>query len=253
MSLIAVSSSTCLHPQVPWPLFSRALARELNLPKWKSDPALKDRQLNEIKQALDADGDGTISAKEYNVATQKLGLRGFVMQELGMKQPMMQQPPTMNSMGDGIATDAINAEVSAKIAAVHAKAAVKAATQAAKEQIRDSLKLNRSLTDTAAGYDADWTQPYAKITAEELEGCYVCACFPAVMFYGTGRHSRTCAPRASQNARTLVCAQNGGMTNPHHVLHLLGVGMFKRSAEGPDTYVDAGVILYCSSLKFVHT
>ena len=133
-----------------------------------------------------------------------------------------------------------------------AKAAVKAATQAAKEQIRDSLKLNRSLTDTAAGDAADWTQPYAKITAEELEGCYVCACFPAVMFYGTGRQSRTCAPRASQNARTLVCAQNGGMTNPHHVLPL-GVGMFKRSAEGPDTYVDAGVILYCSSLKFVHT
>ena len=41
------------------------------------------------------------------------------------------------------------------------------------------------------------------------------------------------------------CAQKGGMTEPHHVLPLLGTGIFKRSAEGPDTYVDQGVILYC--------
>ena len=41
-----------------------------------------------------------------------------------------------------------------------------------------------------------WSGPYRKITAHELEGCYVCMCFPLVLFYcAPGRNSRTSAPR----------------------------------------------------------
>ena len=141
------------------------------MPQWQLDPELKKRQLDQIKQAIDADGDGQISAKEFNIATQRLGLNGFIMQELGgQQQPamvLMAQPPMVNAM-------------------------------------------NVEQAQTAVTIDAAvWAQPYAKITAEELEGCYVCACFPLIMFYGAGRHSRTCAPRASQNARTLVLCPKG--------------------------------------------
>ena len=70
------------------------------MPQWQHDPELKKRQLDQIKQAIEADGDGQISAKEFNIATQRLGLHGFIMQELGgQQQPAMvlggQQQPAM--------------------------------------------------------------------------------------------------------------------------------------------------------------
>ena len=81
------------------------------MPQWQLDPELKKRQLDQIKQAIDADGDGQISAKEFNIATQRLGLNGFIMQELGgQQQPamvLMAQPPMVNVMNVGQAQTAV--------------------------------------------------------------------------------------------------------------------------------------------------
>jgi hypothetical protein len=47
-----------------------------------------------------------------------------------------------------------------------------------------------------SGVVEQWVQPYPKITAEQLEGCYICMCFPlALLYVAPGRNSSTSAPR----------------------------------------------------------